>query len=152
MKIALILGEYSVGHRPLNFKSYNIWQGTRGLTGTDLTAVMTSIELAKKHDVSLFTVHEDPNDKPSKWEGVHLYTTNEIFTVIDDSFDVVISINEPDLFRSLSDKPLRICWSTLNDFGYCPPNFEKYVDKWLGVCDKHMNHLKNQINTPTDWD
>ena len=58
MKIAIILGHYSIGNRPLNFNL--LWQSDRGLTGTELAFVMIGKELHKLgHDVSLFTIYAD---------------------------------------------------------------------------------------------
>ena len=152
MKIAVILGMFSVGPRPLDFHYNNIWESTRGLTGTDLTTVMISSHLQKRgHDVYLFTVHAEPNNKPNMWEGVKLYNYNERLKIIDNSFDGIISINEPDSLRGLPTKPMRICWQFLNDFGYCMPGFDDYVDKWLGVCQKQVDYLKAQMPPSEKW-
>ncbi|HVI42668.1 MAG TPA: hypothetical protein VM577_18610 [Anaerovoracaceae bacterium] len=154
MKIAVILGQFSIGARPLDFHFENIWTSSRGLTGTDLTFVAIASELRKRsHDVSLFTVMAQPHHKPDWWEGVRLYNFDEIPTIIDDTFDVVISINEPDVLRLLkTSKPLRVCWDMLNDFTYCIPGFDDFVDQWLGVCEMHTNHLKNQAGNHHKWD
>jgi hypothetical protein len=48
-------------------------------------------------------------------------------------------------------KPLRICWNFLNDFTYCLPGFETFVDRWVGVCNKHTAHLQGQIPEPEKW-
>lgn len=152
MKIAVILGAYSIGTRPLDFHFDNIWTSPRGLTGTDLSTVMISKELAKLgHEVSLFTVHAEPNNKPDSWEGVKLYNFIDRHTVIDESYDAVISINEPDAFRGVNDKPLRICWQFLNDFSYCLPQFDDYVDLYLSPCEMHCEHMKKQSPKPEKW-
>jgi glycosyltransferase involved in cell wall biosynthesis len=153
MKIAIIFGPFSIGERPLDFHFNNIYESTRGLTGSDLSAVEISKNLVKLgHDVSLFTIHAQPDHKPDMWEGSKLYNFEERLTVVDDTFDAILSINEPDVFRGMTTKPFRICWQFLNDFTYCQPNFEEYVDKWLGVCEKHTNHLKAQTSCPEKWD
>jgi glycosyltransferase involved in cell wall biosynthesis len=152
MKIAVILGSFSTGTRPLDFWFNNIFISSRGLTGTDLSTVMISRELKKLgHDVSIFVSHAQPNNRPSEWEGCKLYDFIDRHSIIDDSFDAVISINEPDAFRGVNDKPLRICWQFLNDFTYCQPGFDDFVDMWLSVCEQHMKHLKALSPNPEKW-
>lgn len=153
MKISIILGKFSVGPRPLDFNNYNIWKNPRGLTGTDLSTIMISIHLAKRgHEVHLFTIHADSNNKPKVWEGIQLYNLDERLSIIDNSFDIILSINEPDVFRGLPIKPLRVCWQFLNDFLYCEKDFDNYVDKWLGVCEPHVNYLKTQLPPSNKWE
>lgn len=152
MKIAVFLGAYSIGTRPLDFWYNNIWESSRGLTGTDLSTVMISKELAKLgHDVSLFTVHAEPYNKPATWENVKLYNFIERHTVVDDSFNAVISINEPDAFRGVHTKGTRICWQFLNDFSYCQPDYENFVDVFLSPCDMHMQKLQQLSQNPNKW-
>lgn len=152
MKIAVILGAYSIGTRPLDFWFNNIWDSTRGLTGTDLCFVKTAQILAQKgHEVHLFTVHAQPDHKPSYWENVRIHNISDMYHIIDDSFHGMISINEPDVFRGLSDRPVRIVWQMLNDFPFCQPGFDDYVDHWFGVCDQHTEYLKAQAPKPDKW-
>lgn len=152
MKIAVILGAYSIGTRPLDFWFDNPWVSGRGLTGTDLSYCMISSELHKLgHDVHMFTVHAQPDHKPETWHGCKLYNFIDRHTVIDESFDAVLSINEPDVFRGVNNKPLRICWQFLNDFTYCQPGFDDFVDLWLGVCDRHTQHVKQFAPKPEKW-
>jgi glycosyltransferase involved in cell wall biosynthesis len=149
MKIGIILGALSVGPRPFDF--YNIWNSNRGLTGTDLSAVMISLELVKLgHCVHLFTVHINKNI--TKWEDVNIHSLEER-TIIDDTFDCVISINEPNMFMDLKcTKVFRICWQFWNDFGYCNPGYENYVDKFLGASKLHTHYLKQLTPCPEKWD
>lgn len=152
MKIAILFGRYSTGQRPLDFWFDNINVNMRGLTGSDLATVMIAKELSVRgHDVSLFTVHAQPHHKPNTWENVKLYNIEEKDTVIDNSFDSVLSINEPDVLRDITDKPLRICWQFLNDFLYCQPGYDGFVDKWLGVCQQQVDYLKSQILPSDKW-
>ena len=153
MKVAVILGSYSTGTRPLDFWYNNIWSSTRGLTGTDLCFVKTAEELSNLgHEVSLFVSHAQPNNKPDTWGKVKLYNIDQLKAVIDDSFDALISINEPDVFRGLTQKPVRIVWQMLNDFPFCQLGFDNYVDKWFGVCEEHTEYLKSQIKRPEKWE
>ena len=152
MKVAVILGAFSIGTRPLDFHFSNIWISPRGLTGTDLATVMLARELVKRdHQVSLFTVHAQPDNKPAVWEGVKLYNFDERFSVVDDSFDTIISINEPNVLIGMTSKPLRVCWQFLNDFSFAAPNFDDYVDQYLGVCDEHTAHVSKLSPNASKW-
>ncbi len=140
MKIAIILGEFSVGPRPLDFS--NIWTSSRGLTGTDLATVMISKELHKlDNEVSLFTIHTDSNATLGLWEGINLYHYKDRFTIIDNSFDAVISINEPDSIRDLNTSAFKICWEFLNDFNFCKEGFDNLIDLWLSPSKMLLDHL-----------
>jgi len=151
-KIAIILSAYNLGSRPLDFWFNNIFESSRGATGTDISFCMISKELVKLgHDVHMFTVHAQPENKPDTWEGAKLYNFIDRHTVIDDTFDVVISISDPDALRGVSTKPLRIVWQFLNDWTYCQPGFDDFVDLYLGVCDQHTKHLQKQSPKPEKW-
>jgi predicted SAM-dependent methyltransferase/glycosyltransferase involved in cell wall biosynthesis len=148
VRIAIIFGPYSVSSRPLNFFANNIWIAERGLSGSDLGVVVTAQNLAKMgHDVSLFTFYV-PNTKPPVWDGVKLYDYQEIPTIIDDSFDALISWNEPDVFRGVSTNPVRVCQQMLNDFHYCVPGFDDFVDIWTSPSEMHMQWMIKQV--PSD--
>jgi glycosyltransferase involved in cell wall biosynthesis len=149
MKIAVIFGVWSCGTRPLNFNE--LWTSPRGLTGSDLGVVVISKELAVRgHDVHLFTAHVAPANKPQTWENVNLYNFEER-NIIDDSFDAIISINEPDVFRGINSKALKVCWQFLNDFTYSQPGYDDFVDVWLSPCEMHMEYLKKLVPKPEKW-
>jgi glycosyltransferase involved in cell wall biosynthesis len=151
VKICIVLGPFSAV-RPLDFWYNNIFDSSRGLTGTDITLAMISKEFVKAgHEVHLFTNHAEPNNKPATWEDVKLYNLDERFSIVDDSFDVMLSLNEPNVFIGMTTKPLRICWQFLNDFNYCAPNYDNYVDKWYGVCEQHTEYLKKLAPRPEKW-
>lgn len=152
MKIAIILGPYSVGRRPLDFWYENIWVSSRGLTGTDLCFIMTAKELQKLgHEVHMFTMHAQPNNKPDSWEGMKLYNFEERLTAVDDTFDCLLSINEPDVFRGMPTKPLRVVWEMLNDFSFCHPGWDEFMDYGVGVCEQHTECLKKLAPKPEKW-
>jgi len=145
MKIAVLLGEFSVGARPLDFN--NIWDSPRGLTGTDLSTVMISKELAKLgHEVYLFTIHKNSEAILTPWEGVHLCHYRDRFIVIDNNFDVLITINEPDSLRGINSTALKICWEFLNDFNFCSPGFDELIDVWLSPSQMLLDYLVNLQN------
>lgn len=148
MKLAFVLGSYSVGSRPLNFNI--LWQSPRGLTGTELGIVMNAQEMVKLgHDVSLFTVHD--GEKPSKWNGIKLFAADQVITVIDETFDAVISYNEPDVFRGMCQKPLKVVSQMLNDFRYCIQGFDELVDVYTSPSQMHMEYVKKLTPNPNKW-
>lgn len=153
MKIAIILGTFSVGERPLDFLDNNIWDSSRGLTGTDLTFCMIAKELKTLgHEIHLFTIIPHLAQYPNIWEGCFLHHMQEKLDIIDKDFSAVISLNEPDVFRGLVPGPKRILWQMLNDFNFCEKGFDNYVDLYLGVCQKHTDYLKSQTISPEKWD
>jgi glycosyltransferase involved in cell wall biosynthesis len=150
MKIAFLFSPWGAGNRPLDFKE--LWTSSRGLTGSDLGIAIIAKEMVKRgHEVSLFTFHTDPANKLESWEGVKLYNFEDAATVIKPDWDAVISWNEPDALRGISKKPLRICNQMLNDFTYCKPGFDDFVDVWCSPCQMHMEHLKKTAPDPKKW-
>ncbi len=149
MKIAIILGSFSTSSRPLYFP--NIMGSSRGLTGTDLAFIMLVKCLAKRgHEVHAFTI-QHPDHRPDTWENVKLHNFEDRHQIIDDTFDSIIAISEPNTLIGLTDKPLRICWQFLNDFTYCDPNFSNYDDKFLGASNKHKEYLQSLTPNPEKW-
>lgn len=150
MKIAIILGSMSVGSRPLDFWYNNIFESSRGATGTDIAFCMISKELQKLgHEIHMFTIHAQPEHKPDTWECCKLYNFTDIYKIIDDSFDSIISLNEPDVFRGINSKALRICYQFLNDYTYCLNEFDNHVDHWVNVCESHKKYLATQARAPS---
>lgn len=132
MKIGLALGAFSIGARPLDFA--HLYDSPRGLTGTDLNYVRTGEELEKLgHEVVRFT------------------GTGSLVGLVDDSFDAVVSINEPNILIGLPKKPLKIVWQMLNDFSFIAPGFDDHVDHYFGVCDEHTNYVAKQCPHPEKW-
>ena len=150
MKIAMILGQFSVGSRPLNFQ--NIWVNSRGLTGTDLATIMIAKELQKLgNEIYLFTFHTDPRNKPSIWENINLFNYEEKDNIIDNNFQAIVSINEPDSLRNLNTNAIKICWEFLNDWSFCKEGFDNFVDIWLSPSKMLMDHLISQGTIANKW-
>lgn len=144
MKIAFLLGPWS-SSRMFNCYDQNIYISTRGLTGTDLALWSTAECFVKQgHDVSLFTMFI-PGTKPDEFRGIKLYYYPQLSDIVDRSFDVVVSINEPDCLRSIPDSCLRICCEYLNDWTFCAPGFENFVDYWTIPSQTLRDHLIEQL-------
>ena len=143
MKIAVLLGSFSIGARPLDFSC--IFTNPRGLTGTELCFIRTGQELEKLgHEVHYYTVFTNPGE----WKNLHQASE---FPNIDDTFDAIINLNEPNLFIGLKTKAIKIIWMMLNDFSFILPNFDENVDHYFGVCDEHTEHMKKQCPAPDKW-
>lgn len=59
----------------------------------------------------------------------------------DDTYDVYLSILEPDLLRGVPTGSLRIVAQWLNGFGYCKPGFDDYVDLYACPSMTHLAHI-----------
>ena len=148
MKIAVILGAFSVGSRPFDFN--DIWNNGRGLTGTDLCFIRLCEELKELgNEVAMFTIH---TDSLTEYKGMKLYQADDVLKIIDNTFSCVISINEPNVLFGLPREVKRVVWEMLNDFSFVRADFEKEVDLFLGVCEQHTNHLKKLTTPAARWD
>lgn len=143
MKVAVILGAFSIGTRPLDFSC--LMTSPRGLTGTDLCFVRTCQELEKLgHEVWAYTVFTNPGD----WK--RLLPVDQVAR-IDDSFDAAISINEPNPLMGLPRRPHKVVWQMLNDFSFVQPGFDEAVDHYFGVCEQHTKHVASQCPRQSKW-
>lgn len=148
MKIAIILGSFCSAHRPINFTS--IYNGSRGLSGSDLIFVELSKEFHKRgYEVSMFTTLL-PN-QPSHWEGIPIYDVSKRFEIVDDSWDIIFSLSEPDMLIGMAQKPLRIVSQQLNGFSYCQPNWSDQADLFFSPSVGHLEYHLKWIPDPTKW-
>lgn len=147
MKIAVILGAYSLGARPINLSEF--WTSDRGATGTDLCFMRISEELSKLgHEVVMISVF---TDNLAEYKGMKVVQYKYRRNAIDESFDAVISLNEPEVFRGMCEKPKKIVYQMLNDFSYCKDEFDSLVDTYIGVCEQHTDYLRKQTPKPEKW-
>lgn len=146
MHIGVILGDFSVGTRPLDFNC--IWSSNRGLTGTDLATVRVAEECQKLgHEVEIFTVQTNPIES---YKGMRLRSTADITKIDSENFDLLINFNEPNLFIGIK-KPYKIVFMMLNDFSFIQPGYDEWTDLYVGVCEEHTNHMKKQAPNPDKW-
>lgn len=147
MKIAVLLGSFSIGTRPINLS--DVWTNPRGLTGTDLCFIRVCEELqALGHEVIMFSVF---SDNPVSYKGMKVFNVSQRNNVVDNSYDCIISINEPNILMDMVRKPLKLVYMMLNDFSFIEPGFDDYVDIYAGVCEDHTNHMKLQVPKPEKW-
>jgi len=118
MRIAFIYGQFSLGPRPIDFK--NMWTSPRGLTGSELSCIMLCKAMRERgHDAQLYMGKLPPDG--SKW-------------------DVAYSWLEPDQLRTVKAK-LRMVNQQVNDFAYCQPGYDKFVDIYTSPSKTHRDYL-----------
>lgn len=131
MKLALLFGKMNLAFRKtLDFEA--IWDDPRGLTGSELGCVRIAEELAKRHEVFIYTESKD-----AKWGDITIRQTDKRCE-IGPSFDAAISINEPDLLRETRPKK-RVVEYWLNGFTQCRRNFQDHVDLWTSPSQPHLD-------------
>lgn len=151
-KIFIVSSALNTAARPLDFWFNNIWISGRGLTGSDLAFVRIAQELKKLgHSVSLFTTHAQPYNKPDMWDDMQLFNMEDWAIEVQKGIDVVISINDPNVFFDVPAGVFRILLEFLNDFPFARPGWEDKIDLGFGVCEQHTNHLKGMISKPEKW-
>jgi glycosyltransferase involved in cell wall biosynthesis len=147
MKLAVMLGEFSIGNRPLDFD--HIFDSPRGLTGTDLSFVRTIQELKRLgHDVYGFTKFVGDT---REWQGIKMLPASEARLAVDASFDAAVSMNEPNLLIGVPASVHRVVWQFLNDFSFVQAGFDDSIDHYFGVCEQHTRHVAAQCTRPEKW-
>jgi hypothetical protein len=149
MKIAVILGAFSIGTRPLDFSQ--LWTSPRGLTGTDLCFVRTCQELERLgHEVWAYTMYGNAGGPEWQSATMRLRHVTQQPPHLDGPFDAAISINEPNLLIGCKAKQ-RIVWQMLNDFSFVREGYDEHVDHYFGVCAQHTAHVALQCPRPEKW-
>lgn len=126
--MALLLGAFSVGARPLDMA--RVYDDPRGLTGTELCYVRTLEELGKLGHVAQGFVG-----------GATGYEAG---------YDAVVSINEPNLLEPVR-QGRRVVWQMLNDFSFVRPGYDAWVDQYFGVSEQHTAHVAARSESPGKW-
>ncbi len=146
MRIAFLYGSFSIGQRPFDFD--NLYSAQRGLTGSELSCIEYALEMQRRgHEVLLVVGH---HIEPREWRGLRLVPLRNPRVV--DGFDVVFSWNEPDLLRDIALGPLRMMNQQLNDFAYCRPGWEEYVDVLTSPSAHHLEFLRKQAPLVRHWE
>lgn len=130
MKIATILGAFSLGARPLDIAT--AYTSPRGMTGTELGFLRVTEELRKLgHEVDTFV--GDAQMNPA-WDG----------------YDACLNWNEPNLFIGSKCKR-KVLYQMLNDFSFVKPGFDEWVDHYVGVSRKHADYVAEHSGTVGKW-
>jgi hypothetical protein len=128
VKIATILGAFSVGARPLDIAT--AYTSPRGLTGTELGFLRVTEELRQLgHEVVTFMGDREPR---GEWT----------------QYDALLGWNEPNLFRGIHG-PRRVVFQMLNDWSFIRDGFDQWVDRYVGVCEQHVDYVSKHESHPT---
>lgn len=132
MKIALIYGAWSLSFRK-DFDFSNLPDDPRGLSGSEMAFVRLGEELGMAADVTAFTI--------AKEYGATVRPLDEL-DQIDESYDVAMVINEPDLLRPVRAK-LKVCYHLINSFEFLVDKPD-HVDLWLSPSEPHRQMVLGQ--------
>ncbi len=145
MKVAFIYGPFTLGGRYFDFN--RLWESPRGLTGSEVSCLRFAAEFVKRgHDVHLFV--QSPN--AALWRGVVLHDLRDLLTLAD-SFQAVCSWNEPDMLRLIPNSAVRLVNQQLNDFAYCQPDFDQFVDVYTSPSTSHMQFIQQFTPIKEKW-
>ena len=118
MKMCFLYGAFSLGNRPIDFK--NLMASPRGLTGSEVSCIMLCREMKiRGHDAQFFFGVLPPPE--TEW-------------------DVAYAWIEPDLLRGVKAR-VRIVNQQVNDWSYCQPGYDKYVDIYTSPSKTHRDYL-----------
>jgi glycosyltransferase involved in cell wall biosynthesis len=138
VKICFIFGKMMLGGRDFDFA--NLYESPRGLTGSEVSCIRYATEMAKRgHDVSLFVDSGKAPTVPS-YQGVKLGNP-ATFKNEAGSFDVAIAWSEPNYLRLVPPHVLRLVDQQINDYNYCAPGFDAFVDAYMALSEPLKKHL-----------
>lgn len=149
MKIAILFGRMCLAFRgTLGFADWRT--DPRGLSGSELGFVRICEEFALLgHEVHACTLSDEGASYDAgrgvEAKRIAIHSIDDRDTLIDDSFDLALSLNEPELLRGSRAK-LRACELWLNSFEYNRAGFEEHVDFWLSPSDAHRRMILAQAH------
>jgi glycosyltransferase involved in cell wall biosynthesis len=156
MRLAFLYGPWCIGSRTIDFD--NLEASSRGLTGSELSCIQIALAMkARGHQVALFTAPHGPQPPCRAWQhnGVEIevgdYPTY-ISRVQTNHYDAVCSWNEPDLLGAAPEGTVRYLNQQLNDFQYCPPYWENFVDVGTSPSAHHLGYIKQFITNKERWE
>lgn len=146
MKIEFIYGTFSSGNKRFDFN--NLYTDPQGLTGSEFSCIKFAEEMAKRgHDVTLYIPLKEPVDS---WNNVKLQDLSTLWQARVPP-DVFYSWNEPSMLKYTPNTSLRMVNQQLNDFGYCEPNFDEYVDIYTSPSAAHREYIKHHTPKQEKW-
>lgn len=151
MNLSFVYGSWSCGSRPFDFS--RIYDDPRGLTGSEISCFSFAKELASRgHSVRMFAPLVSCPPEGVYWRGVSVLPLSAWGDSRSDaSPDVVLSWNEPDQLRGVPANVVRFVNQQLNDFGYCQPGFDDFVDVYTSPCEAHKDHMIRSWGSSEKW-
>lgn len=152
MNVVMICGTWSTGlHGRIDAEK--LFEA-RALTGSESSFFNVARGLSELgHKVTVFCDVMKPLDSCDRLAGAAVRHIDEPFPTDADAY---ISLNEPDQFRRLpvDVKGIRIVQQQVNDFPYCQPGFENFVDIYAFLSPVHRDHVLKvtpQIDVNRAW-
>jgi glycosyltransferase involved in cell wall biosynthesis len=144
LKLAFAFPPRWLGNGPVDWN--NFWDSPRGATGSELNCFCIALEMSRRgHEVVLFT---ECSMARGLWEGmIPVYPYESLENVSHEYAAVIMSLDPTD-FPRLSDRPLRVLCQQLNDFAYCAPGFNRFVDLYLSPSEPHKKMLTDPSVRP----
>jgi glycosyltransferase involved in cell wall biosynthesis len=142
VNITFVYGPFSVGARPIDVSL--LYTSPRGLTGSEWSCFALAREMARRgHAVRL---RLSGQQQPIPWNGVLVVPLLDT----QDSPDVVYSWNEPEQLQT-TRAGIRMVNQQLNDFDYCKPGFDSFVDVYTSPSKTHLDFIAPQTPSPEKW-
>lgn len=150
MNLTFVYGSWACGPRPFDFS--RLYEDSRGLTGSETSCFSYAKEMAKRsHKIRLFAPIL-PGLDGFDWNGVTVRPIEawDFCRGVPDS-DAVLAWNEPDQLRGVPASSIRLVNQQLNDFGYCQPGFDQFVDVYTSPCQAHLEHMTSNWGSREKW-
>ncbi len=158
MKIGFVCGLYCLGGEHNGFDFDNLWDDSRGLTGSELSLIQFARELSKRgHSVSIFTSSKCGY---GEWEGILIKQLGDL-NHLDRSWDCICSWNEADVLKPVHASILKLVNLQINDLSQYSPGYNEHVDVWVSPSDAHrvrmisMDHVYKGYTykpNPEEWE
>lgn len=147
-RIAFIYGPWASGSKTFDFT--DLLGSTQGLTGSEVGCFYIAREMARRDwDITLYVPIRNTSDT-HVWDGVQIRPLS-LFRSEIEKYDVLYSWSDPEVFRGMSDKPLRLENHQIADFNFCQPGWDNLVDIFTSPSDSHMNWMAPQTSCPEKW-
>ncbi len=141
LRVAMIYGEFSTAiHGPFDFAKL----GEAGLTGSEGSFFNLARSLAEHgHEVVALAPAVAAYEHPSGAHMIPLQAINGLREM--PGFDAVLAWNEPDYLAYAPKGALRVVDQQLNDWGYCKPDFQDYVDLFVFPSESSRGNHQPQL-------
>ncbi len=145
MRIGFFYPDFCVRH---DFDPNNLWDSSRGMTGSEISCFSYAINLAKKgHEVTLFSRFPHAGNTygvtlcPYKeWEDIYCKQ----------DWGALLSWMDPRPLALANNDVLKIFNQQVSDFFSCPVGWEDYVDILTPLSYSHADYLMRYTSFPKE--
>jgi glycosyltransferase involved in cell wall biosynthesis len=152
MKLVFVYSEWC-GSMHGKFDIENLYSANKGLTGSESDFFNMARELsAWGNDVTIICDALEEVEKSRALAGARVlsikkYPKNVAF----EKDTVFLAWNDPRVLAHVPTENLRIYKHEINDFSYCPKEFENFADYWVFLSRKQLDHnLRLHPNVPRE--